>query len=94
MNDNKDKIDDADKTLITEKIAAVKEVLGKSDASKEDFETPTKELNDTMMQVGQKLYSQPGTEWAPTGWEESKVDEDGVQDAEVENDDDKGNTRV
>jgi hypothetical protein len=40
------------------------------------------------MQVGQKLYSQPGAE-APQ-WE-AKAD-DWVQDAEVESDDDKGNT--
>ncbi len=93
ITDNKDKIDEADKKSIEEKVAAVKEVLGKSDTSKEDFEAPTKELNDTMMQVGQKLYSQPRAEWAPTGWEETKAD-DWVVDAEVESDDEKGSTRV
>ncbi|QFR39631.1 molecular chaperone DnaK [Candidatus Gracilibacteria bacterium 28_42_T64] len=93
ITDNKDKIDEADKKSIEEKVAAVKEVLGKSDTSKEDFEAPTKELNDTMMQVGQKLYSQPRAEGAPTGGEETKAD-DGVVDAEVESDDEKGSTRV
>jgi molecular chaperone DnaK (HSP70) len=67
LADNADKVDDADKKLVEEKIAAVKEVISKTDASKEDFEAPTKELNDTMMQVGQKVYSQPGAEGAPAG---------------------------
>jgi hypothetical protein len=45
-----------------------------------------------MMQVGQKLYAQPGAEGAPESWScETKTD-DWVQDAEVENDD--KNTRV
>jgi molecular chaperone DnaK len=93
LKDNADKVSDEDKTKVEEKIAAVKEVLGKADASKEEFETVNKELQDTMMEVGQKVYSQPGSEQAPTG-EEQKAD-DGVVDAEVE--DDKGedkNTRV
>jgi len=49
--DNKDKIDEADKKSVEEKIAAVKEILSKKDASKENFEAPTKELNDIMMSV-------------------------------------------
>jgi len=60
--DNADKIDEADKKLVEEKRDSVKEILGKTDASKEEFEAPTKELNDIMMSVGQKLYSQPGAE--------------------------------
>jgi molecular chaperone DnaK len=67
LADNADKVDEADKKSVEEKIAALKEVLGKTDASKEDFEAPTKELNDIMMSVGQKLYSQPGAEGAPAG---------------------------
>ncbi len=89
--DNADKIDDADKTKVEEKITKVKEVLGKADASKEEFEAANKELQDTMMEVGQKLYSQPGAEQAPTGEAEQKAD-DGVVDGEVETDD--KNTRV
>jgi molecular chaperone DnaK len=59
LADNADKVDDADKKSVEEKIASVKEVLSKTDASKEEFETPTKELNDIMMNVGQKVYSAP-----------------------------------
>ncbi len=91
--DNADKIDEADKKLVEEKVAAVKEVLGKADASKEELETPTKDLTDTLMQVGQKLYSQPGAEQEAPKWEEAKAD-DWVQDAEVETDGDDKTTRV
>jgi molecular chaperone DnaK len=93
LKDNADKVSDEDKVLVEEKIAAVKEVLGKADASKEEFETVNKELQDTMMEVGQKLYAQPGAEGAPTGEAEQKAD-DGVQDAEVESDEDDKKTRV
>jgi len=51
LKDNADKVDEADKKSVEEKITAVKEVLSKTDASKEDFEAPTKELNDIMMSV-------------------------------------------
>ncbi len=96
LADNADKVEEADKKQVEEKIAAVKEVLGKTDATKDDFEAPTKELNDTMMQVWQKVYAQPGAEGWCAWWtcsDEPKTDEDWVQDADVETDgDDKGNT--
>lgn len=93
LADNADKVDDADKKSVEEKIEKVKEVLGKQDATKENFEAPTKELNDTLMQVGQKLYSQPGAEPAQAEWTDEAKADDGVQDAEVETDDkDEGNT--
>ncbi|MCP4523024.1 MAG: molecular chaperone DnaK [Candidatus Gracilibacteria bacterium] len=88
--DNADKIEDADKKLVEEKTSSVKEVLAKADATKEDFEAANKELQDTMMQVGQKLYSQPGAE-QPGTQSEQKAD-DGVVDGEVEGDE--KNTRV
>ncbi len=91
LADNADKIDEEDKKSVELKIAAVKEVLGKAEATKDDFEAPTKDLNDTLMQVGQKVYSQPG---ADSSSEASAKGDDTVQDAEVETDDkdDKGNT--
>ena len=91
LADNADKVEEADKTAVNEKIAKVKEVLGKTDATKEEFETVNKELQDTMMQVGQKLYSQPGAEGAAGTQAEQKAD-DGVVDGEVETDG--NNTRV
>lgn len=77
IRDNTDKIDENDKNSLEGKISKVKEILSKSDATKEDFEAPTKELNDTLMQVGQKIYSQT---WNQT---ETKTD-DGIVDWEVE----------
>ncbi|MDD3793467.1 MAG: molecular chaperone DnaK [Candidatus Gracilibacteria bacterium] len=85
IRDNADKIDEADKKSIEEKISKTKEVLAKNDASKEELEASTKELSDEMMKVGQKLYAQPGANNAEAG---TKAD-DGVVDGEVETD---GNT--
>lgn len=78
IRDNADKISDEDKNLLEGKISDVKNVLNKSDATKEDFENPTKELNDTLMQVGQKLYSQA---WAQTN--EAPKSDDWIVDGET-----------
>ena len=78
IRDNADKIDDSDKKLLEEKISKVKEVLTKSDATNTDFEAPTKELNDTLMQVGQKIYQQPGAT------QTEQKNDDWVVDGEVE----------
>jgi molecular chaperone DnaK len=94
IDDNKDKIDEADKKELEEKIEAVKTVLGNAEAIKEELEAPTKELNDSMMKIGQKLHQA----WAtPEGWTEqtweTKAD-DWVVDAEEVKEDDKKNERV
>ncbi len=88
IKDNADKIEEDDKKSVEEKIAKVKEVLEKTDATKEELETPTKELTDELMKVGQKLYSQPGAENEASSWEENteNKNDDDVQDADVEND--------
>ncbi len=89
IKDNSDKIEEDDKKSIEEKISKVKEVLEKSDASKEELEAPTKELTDELMKVWQKLYSQPWSEAQNNTWEDNsdnKSDDDWVQDADVEND--------
>jgi len=80
INDNKDKIQDSDKKELEEKIANLKKALENPNASKEDLEGPTKELNDAMMKIGQKLHQA----WANTAGEasESKKDDDWVVDAE------------
>jgi molecular chaperone DnaK len=58
LRDNADKVSEDDKKLLEEKIGAVRDVLTKAEASVEDYEAPNKNLQDTMMQVGQKIYSQ------------------------------------
>ena len=78
IRDNADKIDEADKKSLEEKIWKVKEILWNPNASWTDFEAPTKELNDEMMKVWQKIYQQPGATQT-----EQKSD-DWVVDGEVE----------
>ena len=84
--DNADKISDEDKMLLEGKIKDVKEVLAKADADKSDFEAPSKALQEALMQVGQKIYSQadaPG-DTAPEWAESSNKKDDDVQEGEVE----------
>jgi molecular chaperone DnaK len=94
--DNADKVKDDEKKEAEEKIKELKDVLAKTDASKEDIENATKPLSDIMMKIGQAIYSQWWAEWASATSEEKK-DDDGVVDAEVEGDDKddgKNTTRV
>ena len=87
IRDNADKLEEADKTLLEEKIKAVKDVLAKTDASKDDFEGPSKALQDTLMQVGQKIYSQADSASNAGNSGDSQAQEnsgDDVQDGEVE----------
>ena len=84
IKDNADKIEDADKKSIEEKMEKVKKVLENTDASKEELENTTKELTDELMKVGQKLYSQGWNE--NNAWTQQNQSDDWVQDAEVEND--------
>jgi molecular chaperone DnaK len=76
IRDNADKVDEADKKSLEEKISSVKEVLGKTDASKDELEAKSKELSDELMKVGQKLYQQPGS--TPNG--EAPKNDGGVVD--------------
>lgn len=97
IRDNADKIDEADKKLVEEKIADLKKTLENTSASKEELEWATKPLTDTLMQVWQKLYQAPGADSGATTWatqEQPKADEDWVVDAEVEEDGKDNNTRV
>ena len=90
IDDNKDKIDEADKKELEEKIEEVKKVMENTESSKEELETPTKALNDSMMKIGQKLHQAGAT---PEAWTEAKKEDDWVVDAE-EADEDKKNERV
>ncbi len=85
--DNKEKVSEEDQKAATEKIATLKEVLAKADASKEELEEKTKELSELMMKIGQAIYAQADAskETPPA---------DGVVDGDVETDDGKNTTRV
>ncbi len=80
IDDNKDKIEEADKKELEEKIANLKKAMENPDSTKSDLEWPTKELNDSMMKIGQKLHQA----WANTTTEKTddKKSDDWVVDAE------------
>lgn len=89
LRDNADKVSEDDKKLLEDKVKDVRDVLAKSDASKEDYEAPSKALQDALMQVGQKIYSQADASGADGATENDtssndSANDDGVQDGEVE----------
>jgi molecular chaperone DnaK len=65
LKDAGDKVPADVKTKVEEKVAKVKEVAAKEDSSKEDLENATKDLSDTLSQIGQAMYGQPSS--APGG---------------------------
>lgn len=58
LKDAGDKAPKDVKEKVEKKIGAVKEVLKKEDAGKEEFEKVTKELSDELQKVGQAMYQQ------------------------------------
>jgi molecular chaperone DnaK len=56
LKDAGDKVDAKVKEQVEEKIKKVKEAAGKEDASKDDIESATKDLSDTLSQIGQAMY--------------------------------------
>jgi len=83
ISDNKDKINESDKKDLEEKIWNLKNILLNMNASKEDLEKFTQELNDIMMQVWQKIHQ---TDWQKNTWTDTNENksEDWVVDAELE----------
>ncbi|PIR79979.1 MAG: molecular chaperone DnaK [Candidatus Levybacteria bacterium CG10_big_fil_rev_8_21_14_0_10_35_13] len=99
LKDAGDKVKEEDKKEVEEKISALKGVL--DSGSKEDLETKTKELSDSLQKVGQAMYSQgqqqPQGEQAQasdseetTGTEESKETEGENKDDSKKKDPSKG----
>ncbi|MBI2611808.1 molecular chaperone DnaK [Candidatus Gottesmanbacteria bacterium] len=80
LKDAGDKVSADVKKEVEEKIKALKDIL--DTASKEDLETKTSELSDTLQKIGQAAYQgqqQPGPEAAaeePNGEKKEKKDED------------------
>ncbi len=91
IKDAGDKVDAKIKEQVEEKIKKVKEVAGKEDSSKEDIESATKDLSDTLSQIGQAMYgdqkgqSQPQDEGESKAEEpkEEKKDDEKVEEGEV-----------
>ncbi|MFN7160694.1 MAG: molecular chaperone DnaK [Candidatus Gracilibacteria bacterium] len=90
LKDLGDKATDEMKKGSEEKIAALKEVLAKEDASKEDIEKATTELSDVAMKIGEELYKQQPQEGTPgAGAEGATAEDDGttVKEKKKEGDD-------
>lgn len=83
LKDAGDKVDSKIKEQVEEKVKKVKEVSGKDDASKDEIEAATKDLSDTLSQVGQAMY---GKQDQPKGEEvkEEEKKEDKKKDEKVE----------
>jgi molecular chaperone DnaK len=56
LKDAGDKVDTKIKEQVEEKVKKVKEITVKEDSSKEDIENATKDLSDTLSQIGQAMY--------------------------------------
>jgi len=75
LKDAGDKVDAKIKEQVEEKVKKVKEVSAKEDASKDDIEAATKDLSDTLSQIGQAMYGKQGEQ----SKEEEKKEEDGEE---------------
>lgn len=85
LKDAGDKVPADVKEKIEEKVKKVKEVAVKEDSSKEDIEIATKDLSDTLSQIGQAMY---GAQGQPQNGEakEEKKEEDGEEKKEDKKD--------
>jgi len=82
LKDAGDKVPADVKEKVEEKIKKVKEVSAKEGASKDDIEAATKDLSDTLSQIGQAMYGQQGQEKKTEGPEPAegeKKEEDGEE---------------
>ncbi len=66
LKDGGDKVPAEIKEKVEEKVKKVKEVSDKDDSTKEDLETATKELSDTLSEIGSAMYGAQGQS-APQG---------------------------
>ena len=87
IKDAGDKVPADVKEKVEEKVKKVKEVTAKDDSSKEDIEAATKDLSDTLSQIGQAMY---GNQGAPQGQpQEEQPKEEEKKDGEEKKKDEK-----
>ncbi len=90
LKDAGDKAPAEIKTKVEEKVKAVKDILAKEDADKDAIEAVTKDLSDTLSEIGQAMYSaeqntpQPEAAEAPTEENKEEKKEGKKKDGEVE----------
>lgn len=88
ISDLGDKLSEEDKKPVQEKLDALKEILKKDDAGKEEIETATEELMQASQKIGEMMYQQQadsneeGVEVKHADGEE-KTDDENVVDANV-----------
>lgn len=83
LKDATDKVDEATKKEVEEKIEALKGIL--ETGTKEDLEAKTKDLSDTLSKIGQAMYESQKQEPSPSGSEDQtkkKTEEDGEKKSE------------
>ncbi|HJX59193.1 MAG TPA: molecular chaperone DnaK [Patescibacteria group bacterium] len=76
LKDAGDKAPKDVKEKVEEKIKAVKEIMAKEDFSKDELDAATKDLSDTLSQIGQAMYG--------SGAQEAKKEEAGEKSEEKE----------
>jgi molecular chaperone DnaK len=86
LKDADDKVPADVKEKVEEKVKKVKEVSAKEDASKDDIESATKDLSDTLSQIGQAMYQGKTEEPKKEGTEESKDGKDESSSAKASED--------
>lgn len=85
----KDKISDDDKKAITDAVEKAKTAQKDDSADKETLEAAAKELTDTIMPIGAKLYESAQKEDAPASEDDKKSDKDEPVEGEVVDKEDK-----
>lgn len=76
-SDNKEKIADEDAKKLDEAVEAAKKTAGDEKAEKDVLEKAVKELNDTMMPIGAKMYEQSKADESKDADEKPKEDKKG-----------------
>ena len=81
LKDAGDKVDSKVKGEVEEKIKNLKEISAKEDVKKEDIEKATKELSDTLTQIGQAMYQkqEPASGKDSEGEKGKKKDKEGEE---------------
>ncbi len=74
-DEHKDKISDEDKKTLEEAVETAEKVLGDESADKDALETAAKQLTDTIMPIGAKLYEAASKEETPASEGGTKSDE-------------------
>ena len=84
-DENKDKISDDDKKVIADAVEEAKKVQQDDSADKDALEAASKNLTDTIMPIGAKLYEDAAKEEAPASedGDSKKSDKDEPVEGEV-----------